>query len=447
MIVSPALKKTLNIFSVVALLVTGACKKPVDSIGSDVGILDSTINAKYIDTMKVEVYTIREDSVRSDRSNFGTLGEMWDPIFGKTDANVYANFKLNQLYGSEGLGNVTAVDSAYLSLTYSSSGYFGDITKLRGPQRITVYRLLTDLTYYSTTERGYFSNLSLPYDSLNPLGSAVIVPRPYDSVRVAGVNQGPQIRIKLRNDFAYSLITANPSAFLSDEAFASYFKGVYVTSDAIADFDSKITGAILYLLMPGLQSKISIYYRDNNGNQVFSASVKETGVWINRFRHEYSGSDIQFTNGKAPGVQNIYIQPMAGCIAQVNLPDLSYFRNNKSKAINKVELIFHVDQEKTGNYILPQRLYLVRKASDGLLYKLPDDQTTGTIGGIYDQVNKQYKFSITFHVSNLIQGITPNDPLILDMDFKSSRAERVVLNGTAASDKKVEFKLFYTELN
>ena len=447
MIVNPSLNTVAYLFALIGLFLTLACKKPVDNLGSDVGILDSTIKAKYIDTMNVEVYTIREDSVRSDRSNFGTLGEMWDPIFGKTDASIYANFKLNQLYGSEGLGNVSTVDSAYISFTYSTSGYFGNITKLNGPQKITVYQLLSDLTYYSTTERGYYSNLSLPYDSLNPLGSALIVPRPYDSVRVGGVNQGPQIRIKIRNDFAFSLITSNPSAFLSDDAFAGYFKGVYVKADAVADFGSEITGAILYMLMPGLQSKISVYYRDNNGNQIFTASIKETGVWINRFRHDYSGSDIQFTGGRAPGDQNIYIQPMAGCLAEVKLPDLSYFQNNKSKAINKAELIFHVDQEKTGNYILPQRLYLVRKASDGLLYKLPDDQTTGTIGGVYDPVNKQYKFSLTFHVSNLIQGITPNDPLILDMDFKSSRAERVVLKGTSASYRKVEFKLFYTELN
>src|ERR1700744_2477721 len=119
------LKKLFILFTFV--FVVASCHKNDSPVG--IGLLPQTdiIGAKYIEFIPDYAYSTyrKNDSVLpSNRlSNSILFGSLNDPIFGRTDASIYASFETN--YSSAGLGQIDfgvgppSLDSAVLILTYN----------------------------------------------------------------------------------------------------------------------------------------------------------------------------------------------------------------------------------------------------------------------------------------------------------------------------------------
>lgn len=419
------------------------CKKPTDDIGSDIGVVDGDINSAFVDTFKINAISVREESVRSDRTSLAPFGSFFDPYFGITTSSMYLNFAITNTFPSPAS---PVVDSVVLRIRYGSPTHFGDIGKYKGAIKVNAYRLLDKLTVQPTTvgSEGYKSNQVFNV-GFSPVGTATVVPNPYDSVSVGGTKEPAHFRMKLDNAFGYQLLTETPSVFTTTAGFLEAFRGLYLK---VTPANTYGDGGFVYLFPPGTGSRMTIYF---NGNQKADCKVTSDGsVWVTHHEHNYGVAVPPFQNltSTAPGEQTLLIQPLSGTKVKLHIPYIKAFNADKSLGINKAELVFPVDPDLLGKYPAPDQLLLARfdPATDSL-YNLADFvQSSGTNGGAYDAERKEYKFNVTLHMQSVLAGLVENDTLVLETANKQTRGNRVALYGTQNAAGRVKLRIYYTKL-
>src|SRR5436190_2189751 len=107
-----------NFFRFGTLLTAGflflaACNDP-EIIGLDVQPPNDRINLIYSDSTTITAYTVREDSLRTDETTYQLLGSYLDPVFGRTDASIFA--QVTTVLPGVSFGDSTVLDSLVLSL-------------------------------------------------------------------------------------------------------------------------------------------------------------------------------------------------------------------------------------------------------------------------------------------------------------------------------------------
>ncbi len=417
------------------LLFSTSCRKATDVLGTDIEPQDG-LQASFTDTFQIVAFTEKVDSIRTDRVSAALVGTFNDPVFGKVKSVVYSNVRLTSIL-PEGFAAETVIDSVVLSLRYD--GWFGNVKKLEGLQKFTVLRLGERLTFFDQNERGYFSNsvFQLAEDSI--LGERVILPNFFDSVFVGDVKEAPQLRIKLNESF-HQVLLQNGAVFASNEAFTNFFNGFKLKAEPV----NNTQGGIIYFNMVSPFSRMIIYGKDINGDLRIPLNIDQNSVWVNSFSHQFS-NNISF-NDSIAGQNKLFLQAMNGPRVIIKIPFLREIRNFGNIAVNKAELIVPISQEHIGRFIFPNELNLLQRNEDGVLFNLPD-RNEPYFNGRYDDAIKAYRFVITRHIQNIINGITTRDELVLEVSGRAVNAIRVVLNGTHSPSNPIKFKLYYTQLN
>lgn len=178
-------------------------------------------------SMPFNCKTVYDDSVITSKVISGLpvlagVGNINDGFFGQTQWGVYlqvapsaANFALPQ-----------NCDSAVLVLPYSGFRW-GDTTDATVTQSYQAYEVTDTMsvsaTYYSKTVKNY---------NATPVGAAsnVNISRLIkDSVKVAGLNRGPHLRIKLTQDFINKMLS-QAAGSTSNADYVSKVPGIYVSS-------------------------------------------------------------------------------------------------------------------------------------------------------------------------------------------------------------------------
>ena len=111
---------------VLNILIFLSCSKEPNQLALN-QITNEKINYIVDSTSTVIAYSVRDDSVSTYRPSYNLLGSMMDPVFGKTSASIYSQFKFVAAYLDFGAAPVC--DSIVLYLAYAT-GYYGDITLL-----------------------------------------------------------------------------------------------------------------------------------------------------------------------------------------------------------------------------------------------------------------------------------------------------------------------------
>ena len=84
---------------------------------------------------------------------------------------------------------------------------------------------------------------------------------------------------------------------------------------------------------------------------------------------------------------------------------------------------------------------------NGDLYFLTDYTIGATyFGGFYNESKKEYRFNISKHIQEILNGEIIDYGLILIPDKRQMTANRVVLNGPESSNNKLRLELIYTKL-
>jgi hypothetical protein len=276
-------------------------------------------------------------SVRSDEHFLGVIDN--DPIFGKTDAQLFMEFK-PPFFPRRYINTYDSLilDSVVLILNYVET--YGDKNT---SQTISVYEIAPVANNNFRPDSTDFVRVDPNYTLGSVLGSKIVLPASLsDTVRARNDTINNQLRIPLTNAaFNDKLLRADTSgannAFLSDSTFKLFFRGFALKSSggkAIMGFD-----------LLGASTKLAIYYRDdNNGSAVqdttvdyFTFAGNASAQSSNYIQRDYSsaGTFLAAQGGTLPDPL-VYIQATPGSFATIKIPALTGLNN---RVVHRAELI------------------------------------------------------------------------------------------------------------
>jgi len=421
------------------LLVFNSCKK-ADTVGLEVLPEEDHLQGEHTDTITVEAHIVYEDSLSTTGTTFNILGKYNDPIFGVSKASIYTQLRLSAANPS--FGTNAQLDSVVLSLTYA--GYYADIMKLAGEQSFSVHRVM-EAMLDSTI---YFSDDTLDYQKL-PIGTFSGLIDTRDSVSINGINEPPQMRIRLNDNFGNQLLSS--TSLTSDETFLTDFKGFFITATTQGLLPGQ--GSLLYISPASPYTKMTMYYHndDTTAQGTFDFKVTASTVRFNNFVHDYSDAydiNAQFADSTL-GAERLYLQAMSGLKAKITFPYLNNLvANGRKIAINKAELIFPISSGTTSRLSPPSRLVAVKKGTDGKDKVLDDNiyESTEFVGGYYNSTKVEYAFNIPRHIQGLLKDTASDKSIYLRVAGASVSGNRVVINGTGNTDNPLKLRLTYTIL-
>lgn len=417
-----------------------SCKKKTpEDIGLPILPGGDLLNASFTDTLTLITHTVADDSLRTDEAAPLLLGNMNDPIFGVTKASIYTQFVLSK--ANPQFGTDPQLDSAVLSVVYSSGQHYGPLT----PQKFKVYEV-SDMLYKDSV---YYSNRMKAYST--ELGSAYIAPNVTDSVSVDTLRYPPHLRIRLDHDFFQEFLDGkDPSFYSGNSVFQSQFKGLYIASSTGAPVSQ---GSILYMDMTHTYTRITLFYHNTTDTTSYFFGIpSSTCARFSHFEHDYSGaSEITMQLNSSADIQKdkVFVQPMAGVRTKVTMPFLMDLFKAGKVVINKAELVLSADPTTdTTNY--PAHPKLVATIADPKLGPviMPDYFEGATyFGGDYNSATKEYRFNIARYIQQVLNGTRENQGLYIIAHNRPTTANRVQLvGGTPSLPGHMRLKITYTPL-
>lgn len=425
------------------ILVGVGCKKKDTTFGKDLIDSESILNGEQTDTFTIVTSTFLQDSLLNQTKDpaLAILGNYNDPIFGKVRGSFYTQLRLAAANPNFGDINNIVIDSFVLSLKYS--GYQAGLD----PQTIQVFQLADTISRASNDQ--YYSHSEIPttgVDLMDPNKNS-ITPAPETGVVIdtSLTLSDPMMRLFLDTNFARTLFeeATNGSAFSSNEAFLSYFKGLTVRS--ISD-PSVGQGGVFYFDLIDAISKLTIYYRQfENVNGVDQYVSKQYNFLMNsackdfnHFERDLTGTKVETViDDPNQGQFEFYAQAF-GMRAQIDFPTL--LNLPKSTIIHKAELFLPV-QHLIGSKYNPSSIITVARKEH------PDSTTLfGVTISSLSEFTTGYTLDIRTHVQDVVAGKRENLGLILSPARFISSAERIIFNGPNTDNKlKPKLSIVYTE--
>jgi hypothetical protein len=418
----------LSVFSISV----SSCKK----VESDVLPGDDQLNM-LTDTFNVTGYSIKEDSIRTDEFSNNMLGSYNDPVFGITRASIYTEARLSVANPDFFVDGTPIVDSVVLSMKLS--GHYGN----ESVQTFEVYQLtekiFRDSAYYSNSVK---SNTTIDliksgFNSFKPSMTATPI--------IDGETLEPQIRIRLDETFG-DMIMNSGAALLTDTAFASYLKGIYITTNDVQSVDE---GGIYSVDLESDDSKITIYYHNPVDTLTFDLPINDRCARFTHVDHDYTSAPaITQQLIDSIGSDYYYLQAGGGVIANLNLPNIFDLQANGNVIINKAELYMPVQHYSISPYAPPARILAFGLDDEGEIYTMPDFSYPGptVYGGFYDDTKKAYVFNIMRYVQNVLKGDVANNAIRIVPTSSSVSVNRVILSGNNSPNREKPYiKIYYTK--
>src|SRR5262249_6394666 len=155
------------------------------------------------------------------------------------------------------------------------------------------------------------------------------------------------------NNFA-SAILNNPQYLVDNSSFQNTYKGFYIKCSLNGD-----EGNIVNFDLQDEQSGFYLYYQ--NGTPSATKTDKAfrftfggvTTVAYNTIKHSFAGASsglMQQVIGKdtAKGADNLFLKGLGVSKARVYIPQLKSFSDSFVVAVNRAELVFHLDPVFSG---------------------------------------------------------------------------------------------------
>lgn len=413
-----------------ALFVGTSCKKKDNNLGLNTLDQNELLNSAAVDTFSLVTFTILDDSVITKDPAYAVLGSYNDPKFGPMEASFYTQLRLSGVNPNFS-GDPIFVDSIVLGLEYN--GYYGDFSTLDLEVLEVTESLSSDSTYYA------FSTLNVNSTNLIEPGYETVTPDP-DGVTVIGQDTvDTQLRIRLKNSLASTLINEalTGSSFASNDAFLDYFKGLCVRTTNGTMQNGK--GGIFYFNLNDPLSKMTIYYKQSDVAKKYDFVINSSCVDFNHVEVNNAGKPVQTViNDTVSGMTEFYAQAFKSR-AIVQIPGLSNLP--KKIVVHKAELYLPV-QYQTGSKYSPGFDISVASRPES------NPNAFASIGvlGTYSEFQKHFKIDLRAYIQGVATGLAPNNELILSPRFFITSAERIIFNGpNTTNKKKPQLIITYTE--
>jgi hypothetical protein len=439
-----SLSRQLLIASIFSVAVA-ACSGP-NELGMDLLPTGDIISVgSKIDT-NISAYIFRDDSVRTDETTRSLIGSILDPDFGQTTINMACQFRLD--YHPDFTQNIE-IDSFFLFLYYKN--IYGDTLT---SQHLKIYELANpinvDSKYYAEEDlKSYAGNKVLADFSFVPKRTLVL-----DSIYKTYDTLYQYIKIPLDYSLARKIMAADSTTLSNNDLFLQYFKGIYIETENVAS-----GGTIVALDMLSNAdingSALVMYFRQTNpadgsiDTTDVALTVSSFSARVNNIKHNYAGSSFagKIDNEKQEP-DKLYLQSTSGLKSKIYIPDLDTWKDSVNVAVNKAELIFTVDSLASNptKWEPPKQLFLTIIDSIGKEY-LPIDYTFSSsyYGGALDTTDYTYRFNITQHLQEVVDGKFKNNGFYLSVGDKTSEYKRVILNGSASDG--IKLNIAYSKIN
>jgi hypothetical protein len=428
------MRKVLFLSAIFFLSLAFSCKKD-GKLTPD--FENGALSINFTDTFSLNTVVIKEDSLRTDLSNFNLIGLYNDSIFGPVSSSIYTQVLLTgvNVDFNNAVSDPALLDSVVLTLDYQA--LYGDAT---APMTVEVYKLSAPL--YADTN--YYSN-SFSARELTPIATTTFTP-----------NLNDDLRIKLSSSYGDSLIFHSP--YTDNTAFSSLFNGFYITvKDSVTGTTiPQGSGSIAYFDLNSSNTKLSLYYHHNSleksGPTQYDFLIGAEGVKFSHFAHNYSGTDIEahLNNTPTKDTTVVYVSTMAGVKTKIDIPNIKDLIEDGSVTINKAELTFTIENGSDGNFAeAPTSISLVGIDASGSPLFLPDFfEGTDHYGGVLsdDGLFKTYTFNISRHIHQIAYNLIPDYGMYLIANSSSTSANRVVLGSEKGSVYKVRLEITYSKI-
>ncbi len=435
------------------------CQDPI-LVGSDL-LEDEKINIETVDTFNLSSFTIPGERVVTHRVNVDSrnylLGQLNDPVFGKTTSELYLRFQMGVNKANYHTEVGLKFDSLVLTMQYDSTATYGSTSST---QKLEVFQL--EKTY---SERDtFYSDINFPFAS-RAVGEVTRFVSPRDSVTITDhvtkstIRQAPHLRVKLSDGFGRALI-GNEDAGKNDTLFNTYLKGFRITSTPVDNASSFMYGfnfTNAALNTPGSLNKLIMYYTVASGDSTIRKTYEYfiNVATFNKFIHNATGSQLQNTLAdKALGNNQTFIVPMGGPKTAISFNDVKKVAN---RLINKAELVVYVAQPsgKNGWNSPPPQLTAGYKLSSGNLSLVQDIEQlifsnvdfAPVFGGSLNDSEPVFKYTmnITNHIKSIIKNNIQSSEIYLGILTESEIARRAVLYGAKHPIYPMKLKITYTK--
>ena len=409
----------------VAILFT-SCKKEWNELGSQLVVSDD-LELFSFDEQEIKISVVKEDSLRSLNSSTSYIGYLNDPYFGNTSASLYTEFRIPSTDVNFGLS--AQADSIVLSLDIA--GYYGDTLS---PLTISVREMLETIETTTTdtldveTVVNIYSSDDFDVD-LQLLNNAQQELLPIASSK---------LNITLSNAFAQQFLDADPANYADNEAFQSFFNGLYIAADQGLE-----NGLLLELDLLNESSKLTLYYHNEISDSLsYDFQINSSADRMTRWSHDYSATEIESALNMDFVTQG-YVQGGVGLRTYVELPDLNSLKDS-NYVFHSAELIIpYISNELDSIFYGPSKLGLAAVNSDGNLEVLTEDQNiqgSTYFDGNRDETTETYTFNIARYIHKVVQeGYT--NRLALYVPTSVSQPQRLIINNNAEDGTGLQLKL------
>lgn len=420
----------------IGLFILQSCKKEGD-LGLEQQIDEEALYGKLVDTLSIQMHTVKEDSLIGSNYVRNQVGDFSDPIFGKTNAAVAFQATLSK--NNLDFGTDLKLDSIVLVLAYTGNTadkFYGDSTSRI---ELNVYQLdeniSRDSVYY--TNRNYITKPS-------PIGTLNYQPSPDDSLIIQNIRDDrpdtiakvyPQVRIKLADAFGNEILSKSGQVDLSSSAaFLAAYKGFYVTATKL----SGDGGIMSFDLTNTNRSYIVLHYRNSTDTTNFVFNINSNSAKVNKYTHDYTGTEAgQQLSDSSLGKGKVYIQPLAGLRTKLRLPTLERLLDSGNIAINKSELIFKIETGTDAPYS-PSSTIAVKGR-----YKDNTEILLNTAS--YNSTTKQYTVDLTRSIQFILSKQLDFKEIYVEDNSRQINSKRTVLGGMNSSSAP-KLRIFYTKL-
>lgn len=437
------LKNTMN-NKYISLLCAGvlsllflACKEDIGNIGLNVQPEDELLNTIFFDSTTLTAYSVLNDSMVTSNSTMSLLGDLHDPVFGKTQAAIYTQFHLSA--NNIVFNNNPYADSLILNLVYG--GYYGDTTQTI---RIRVYELSEDLK----RDEVYYQYSTLTHKS-ELLAEVQIKPTP-TTVRDTSTTAA-YMSIPLSKDFAENkFLKADTLQLANDASFVNYFKGFYIEAEAVSS-----NGCMLSINLLSSRSSMNLYYGNDETSNLMEQFIIDTSCvrfsHINHFGYAEAEANLsaQLMGDYSSTKDVLYGQSAGGIKTVIQFPHLKEMFAGQQVIIHKAELVITHKDDNQSHFVAPVALSLSYDSETDKNLML-FDYTLGSayFGGTYNEENKQYAFRITKYIQAIADGTGEGCKLNLLVIPTVTRLSRSQFYGTDAdAEKRIKLKINYTIIN